>query len=107
MATYLVTATYSEEGVRGVISAGGTSRVDAVRRLLESVGGTVESFYFGFGGSDAYITVQAPDNTAVAALAMAVRASGAIAALETTVLLSPEEVDEASRRTVQYRPPGS
>ena len=108
MPKYLVTARYSPEGARGVIKGGGgTARVDAVRQLVESVGGTVESLYFAFGGTDVYITMDAPDNASVAPLAMTVVASGAISAIETVVLLTPEEVDEAARRAVNYRAPGS
>jgi len=108
MSKYLVKATYSPEGARGVISGGGgTARVDAIRDLLESVGGSVESFYFAFGGSDAYVTVDAPDNVAVAALAMTIGASGSVTALETVVLLSADEIDEAARRSPRYRPPGA
>lgn len=107
MPKYLVKASYSPEGARGVISGGGTARVDAVRHLLESVGGSVESFYFAFGGSDVFITVDAPDNASVAAVTMTVGASGALAGVETVVLLTPEEVDAAAQRTVQYRAPGS
>jgi uncharacterized protein with GYD domain len=107
MAKYLVKARYSAEGARGVISGGGSARVEAVRQLIESVGGTLESLYFAFGGTDVYITVDAPDDTAIAAVTMTVGASGALAAVETVVLLTPEEIDEAARRTVSYRPPGS
>lgn len=108
MPKYLVTARYSSEGARGVLKGGGgTSRVEAVRQLVDSVGGTVESLYFAFGGTDVYITLDAPDNASVAAVAMTVGASGALSAIETIVLLTPEEVDEAARRTVNYRAPGS
>jgi uncharacterized protein with GYD domain len=108
MPKYLVTARYSSEGARGVIKGGGgTARVEAVRQLVESVGGTVESLYFAFGGTDVYITLDAPDNASVAAIAMTVGASGALSTVETIVLLTPEEVDEAARRSVNYRAPGS
>ena len=108
MPKYLVTARYSAQGAQGVIKGGGgTARVEAVRQLVESVGGTVESLYFAFGGTDVYITLDAPDNAAVAAVAMTVGASGALSAIETIVLLTPQEVDEAARRSVNYRAPGS
>jgi uncharacterized protein with GYD domain len=107
MPKYLVTARYSPEGARGVIKGGGTARVDAVRQLVESVGGTVESLYFAFGGTDVYITLDAPDNASVAAVSMTVGASGALSAIETIVLLTPEELDQATHRTVNYRAPGS
>jgi uncharacterized protein with GYD domain len=108
MPRYLVTASYTSEGARGVIgSGGGTGRVEAVRQLIESVGGTVESFYFAFGGNDVYITVEVPDHASMAAVILTVRASGALSAAETVVLLTPEEIDAAARLTPVYRAPGS
>jgi uncharacterized protein with GYD domain len=106
MPKYLIEASYNAEGVKGVQSAGGSSRRDAVAAMVEAVGGSLESFYFGFGDSDAYVTVDLPDNQAATAVAIAVNASGVVAA-KTTVLLTPEEVDAAAKQSVDYRPPGS
>jgi uncharacterized protein with GYD domain len=103
---YLIEASYTNEGVKGIQSAGGSSRRDAVAAALESVGGRLESFYFGFGEHDAYVTAELPDNESAAALAIAVNASGGAVA-KTTVLLAPEEVDRAAQRSVGYRAPGS
>ena len=105
MPKYLVQASYTREGVEGVRAAGGSSRRDAVAETARSLGGELESFYFAFGEHDAYVTVDLPDNEAAAAVALTVNASGA-AAVKTTVLLTPEQVDEAARRSVEYRPPG-
>jgi uncharacterized protein with GYD domain len=107
MAKYLVKASYSAEGIKGVMKAGGTSRVDAVKKAIGSVGGTVESFYFGFGSDDVYVTVDAPGNTAAAAMAAAVGSSGALARYETVVLLTADEIDEAMKMAVSYSPPGA
>ncbi len=107
MAKYLIKAAYNVEGIKGVIKAGGTARVDAVRKAIASVGGSVESFYFAFGGDDAYVTVEAPNNVAAAAMAAAVGSSGAIARYETVVLLSADEIDDAMKMAVSYAPPGS
>ncbi|MDQ2749599.1 MAG: GYD domain-containing protein [Actinomycetota bacterium] len=107
MAKYLIKASYNVEGVKGVMKAGGTSRVEAVKKAISGVGGTVESFYFAFGGADVYVTVDAPSNLAAAAMATAVSSSGAIARYETVVLLSPDEIDEAMKMAVSYAPPGS
>ena len=106
MAKYLVEASYTREGVAGVQAKGGSSRRDAVAEMAAGLGGKVESFYFGFGERDAYVVVELPDNEAAAAVALAVNASGG-AAVKTTVLLTPEQVDEAAKRSVDYRPPGS
>jgi uncharacterized protein with GYD domain len=106
MPKYLIEASYSPQGVEGVKSKGGSSRRDAVAEMTESLGGKMESFYFGFGDHDAYVVVDLPDNEAAAAVALTVNASGA-ATCKTIVLLTPEEVDAAAQRSVGYRPPGS
>ena len=106
MPRYLFEASYNQEGVKGIQSAGGSARRDAVTALAESVGGSLESFYFAFGDRDAYVIVDLPDNEAATAVALSVNASGAVT-VKTAVLLTPEEVDDAAKRSVDYRPPGS
>ena len=106
MATFLVKASYSAEGAKGVQSAGGSSRRDAIAEMAKGLGGSVESFYFAFGETDAYVVLDLPDNRSAAAASMAVNAAGA-ATSEVVVLLSPEDVDEAAKLSVDYRSPGS
>lgn len=106
MAKYLVIASYTTEGIKGVISRGGSARRDAVEKMAADLGGHVESFYFAFGNDDAYVVVDIPDNVAAAAIGMAVGASG-MASARTVVLLTPEEIDRATTVGVDYRPPGS
>jgi uncharacterized protein with GYD domain len=106
MPKYLVKASYATEGVKGVVKEGGSSRRDTVAKVIEGLGGTMESFYFAFGDDDVYATADLPDNVAAAAIALAVNSSGAVNA-KTVVLMTPEEIDEASKRTVDYRPPGA
>ena len=106
MPRYLIEASYTNAGVKGVQSAGGSSRRDAVRATLEGLGGSLECFYFGFGEHDAYVIGDLPDNEAATAVAIAVGASGG-ATVKTTVLLTPEEVDAAAQKSVGYRAPGS
>lgn len=105
MAKYLVTASYSPDGVKGVLKAGGSARSEAVRKAVEGLGGTMESFNFAFGSDDAVVLVDLPDNIAAAALGLAVSSTG-LAAAKTTVLLTPAEIDEAAARNVAYTPPG-
>ena len=106
MPKYLIEASYTQEGVKGLQSAGGSSRREAVSALTEGLGGSLESFYFAFGDSDAYVVVDLPDNQSASAVALAVNATGAVT-LKTTVLLTPEEVDAAAKQSVDYRPPGA
>lgn len=106
MAKFLVKASYSPEGVKGVQRAGGTSRRDAVAKMAEGLGGTLESFYFAFGETDAYVVLDLPDNRSAAAASIAVSGAGG-ATSEVVVLLTPEEIDQAAKISVDYRPPGS
>jgi uncharacterized protein with GYD domain len=106
MAKYLITGSYTVAGAKGVLSEGGTGRSRAVKKLIESLGGSLESFYFGFGGDDFYVTVDLPGNTAAAAAAMVVAAAGG-ASPRTVVLLTPKEVDEAMKLSPTYRAPGA
>jgi uncharacterized protein with GYD domain len=105
MPKFLIHASYTAEGAKGVIAEGGSSRRDAVAKVAESLGGKVESFYFAFGDDDVFTILDFPDNVSAAAVSMTVGASGLVST-KTTVLLSPEEVDEAARKAVSYRGPG-
>lgn len=106
MTRYLIEASYTTDGVKGIQSAGGSARRDAITTLAESAGGHMESFYFAFGDRDVYVVVDLPDNESAAAVALAVNGSGAVRT-RTTVLLTPEEIDAAAKRSVDYRPPGA
>jgi uncharacterized protein with GYD domain len=106
VAKYLITGSYTTQGAKGVLTEGGSSRRAAVTKLVESLGGTLESFYFAFGGDDFYVTVNLPSNTAAASCAMAVAATGGTSP-RTVVLLTPEEVDAAVKLTPSYRAPGA
>lgn len=105
MPKYLVFASYTAEGIKGVLKDGGTKRRQAAEAALKSVGGKVEAFYFAFGDQDAAIIIDAPDNASVAAASMAIGASGAVQT-KTIVLLTPEEIDQATKKTASYQPPG-
>ena len=105
MAKYLITASYTAEGMKGVVSKGGTDRREAIAKAVADLGGQVESFYFAFGEEDVYVVVDLPDNTSAAAIGMAVGASGMVRT-KTVVLLTPEEIDRAAQKQVGYRAPG-
>ena len=106
MPKYLFHASYTRQGVEGIQARGGSSRRDALAGSARSLGGELESFYFAFGDHDSYVIVDLPDNEAAAALVLAATAAGG-ADVKTTVLLTPEQVDEAAKRSVEYRPPGT
>jgi uncharacterized protein with GYD domain len=107
MAKYLIKASYSPSGLKGLMDAGGTSRVNAVEKALTGVGGSIESFYFAFGADDVYAIVDGPDNVGAMTMAATIGSTGAISSYETVVLMSPADVDTAMRATVDYVPPGT
>ena len=49
MAKYLIEASYTPDGVKGLLKDGGSARRDAATQLMETLGGKVEAFYFSFG----------------------------------------------------------
>lgn len=105
MPKYLVNASYSPEGIRGVLQKGGSARVEAITHAVEALDGKVLSFDFAFGADDAIVIVDLPDNAAAAAIGLAVSATG-LAATRIVPLISPAEIDEAAKKTVAYTPPG-
>jgi len=105
MPKYLIQANYTLEGARGVMEEGGSKRREAATAAIKSIGGDVEAFYFAFGDPDAIVIIDAPDNVSAVACSAAINASGAVQA-RTTVLLTPEEMDQAVKKTVKYRAPG-
>ena len=107
MPKFLVKANYTTpNGVKGLLSEGGTSRVETVRRLVESLGGRLESFYFAFGETDAFVILDLPDNVSAAAASLTVSASGG-ATTEVVALLTAEELDQATKKSPAYRAPGT
>ena len=105
MPRYLWQISYTSSGAKGLLGEGGTSRRDAITEMVESVGGQVEVCYYAFGATDLYVIGELPDEVAAASLSLRTAASGA-ARSQTVVLLTPEQVDEATRRETTYRPPG-
>lgn len=106
MPKYLYKANYTAEGAKGLLKEGGTARRVAVKKAVESMGGKLEAFYFAFGEPDVYAIAEMPDNVNAASFAMIVGLAGGATA-NTTVLITPEEVDEIVKKTADYRPPGN
>ena len=105
MPKYFFQASYTAEGTKGLLKDGGSKRRATVEELIRGLGGRLESFYYAFGETDVLGVVDMPDHVSIAALSLAVNASGAVN-LKMTVLLTPEEIDQAAKKTVHYRPPG-
>lgn len=106
MPKYLIQASYTAEGAKGLLKDGGSRRRAVAEEAVKSLGGRMEAFYFAFGETDAFAIADMPDNASAAAVSLAVTASGAVQ-VKTTVLITPEEMDQATKKTISYRPPGT
>ncbi len=105
MPKYMFQGSYTVDGVQGLLKEGGSGRRDAARQVIDSAGGRLEAFYFTFGTTDVVGIADMPDNATMAALSLAISARGAFRFV-TTPLLTPEEIDAATRKQVTYRAPG-
>jgi uncharacterized protein with GYD domain len=106
MAKYMIQASYTTEGTKGLVRDGGSKRRATVEEMIRKSGGTLEAFYFAFGDADVYVIADIPDIASAAAISMTINASGAVE-LKTIVLIPPEEIDQAARKQVGYRAPGT
>jgi uncharacterized protein with GYD domain len=105
MPKYLFYGKYTAEGFKGLMEEGGSKRIEAAKRSLGSVGGSLEAFYFSFGENDFYILVDVPDNVTTAAVTLAGNVSGTFN-IKGVPLLTPEEMDAVASKSVDFRPPG-
>jgi uncharacterized protein with GYD domain len=105
MPKYMFQASYTPEGIAGLIKDTASGRRQAVKAAAKSVGGKVESVYFALGSDDVVVIMDLPDNIAAARLATAVAASGMVSGY-TTPLLTCEEMDKALAKGGKYKAPG-
>ncbi|MFJ9739578.1 GYD domain-containing protein [Streptomyces sp. NPDC101166] len=106
MPRFLIQATYTSEGAQGLLSEGASGRRAAVEQVVSGLGGSVEAMYFAFGEDDIILLVDFPDPVSMAAVSLAVKASGGLRT-RATPLLTVDEIDEAARREVSFRAPGA
>ena len=105
MPKYLIEATYTNQGIQGLVRDSASGRRADVQAAVKGLGGKVEAFYYSFGDTDAIVIIDLPDNTAAAAFSLAVSGAGAVRT-RTVPLLTVEEVDQALEIQPQYRSPG-
>ena len=106
MPKFMVQASYTADGTKGLVRDGGSKRRAVVEKLIAGLGGKLEGFYFAFGETDAIIIADLPDVASVVAVSLAVAASGSVTST-TTPLITPEEMDAACKKHVGYTPPGA
>ena len=105
MPKYLVSGSYTADGLKGLQKDKASGRRQAVTAAIEGMGGKLECVYYALGEDDVYLVVDLPDNVSVAALAITASASGLVRT-RTIPLMTVEEVDRALEKSVSYRPPG-
>ena len=105
MPKYLYHGSYTDDGLKGLIKDGGTKRMEVTRNAIESLGGKMEAYYFAFGSNDFFIIAEAPDNINAVTGSLVANASGTVR-VSITPLISPEEVDQAVKKTMDWSPPG-
>ena len=106
MPRYLAQVSYTAEATKGLVKGGGSKRRAEGEEFIKSAGGRLEALYFALGEVDAYAIFEVADASTAVAMSMAANSSGAVH-LRTTVLLTPEELDQAAKKSVNYRPPGA
>ena len=105
MRNCLFHGTYTPEGYKGLLAEGGSIRIEAAKQALGSVGGSLEAFYYSCDQQDFYIIVNLPDYVSAMAVTLAGNVSGTFS-IRATELLTPEEMDAAVKKSVDFRPPG-
>jgi len=106
MPKYMLHASYTAEGLKGLMKDTASGRRAAVKGAVKGAGGKLEGMYYCFGKDDVVVIMDLPDNVAAAGLVTAVGASGLVRA-RTTPLLTVEEMDKALTKKVGYKGPGS
>ncbi len=104
MAKFLMQGSFTQDGAKGLAKEGGSKRRQAVEKFFASVGGKLEAFYFAFGETDIFAIVDFPDNVSATAISLTGNATGAIH-VRATVLITPEEMDQAAQKSQGLRPP--
>ena len=107
MSVYLMRFSYTPETWSRLIQ-NPEDRRNAARAYIEQVGGKLHGFWYGFGEYDGYAIYEAPDNVSMAGVVLAIAAGGALARVDTTVLMTVEETIEAlaKGKSISYRRPG-
>ena len=106
MKKILIKASYTSDGIKGLLKVGGTSRKQAIEKMFNDLGGKLEAFYYAFGETDVYVIAEVPNTTVATAVSLNINSTGLVS-ISTTILINPEEVDEATQISVGYRSPGS
>jgi len=103
---FLTQVSYTEQAWQSLVS-NPQNRIEALRPVLENLGGRIVNAWFAFGDYDVVLVTELPDNVSAAALAIAASAGGACKSVKTTPLMDTSEGLEALRKAAAsgYRAP--
>ncbi len=106
MPFYMIQASYKETAAKALI-ARPHDRSEVVRKMIESLGGKLHSFFLAFGDYDVMAIVEAPSNEAAVAAGLATVSGGALSNYRTTVFIPPKEAVAAMKKAkkIAYTPP--
>lgn len=105
MPKFLIEASYTAEGLKGLLKEKASGRQAALNQATQSLGGSVDSMHFALGKHDVVVIADLPDAGVAAALGAAVSATGLVRT-RTTALLTVAEMDQALAKSPAYRGPG-
>ena len=114
MSKFMYSGSYTSDGVKGLLKEGGTARRDETTRIVESLGGKLEAYYWCYGSTDFLAIMDFPDHTTflnsciqvVTGMALNIAASGKFQG-NITPLITVEEMDEMVKVNLgDYRMPG-
>jgi uncharacterized protein with GYD domain len=106
MAKYLLKGNYVGDGIKGLLADGGTKRREAATAAIESVGGSLDCFYYAFGETDIFAVCDFPDVASATAISLLINSTGRVS-VSLTPLMTIEDVDAAAGKSPSYRPPGT
>ncbi len=106
MPKYLIEASYTAEGLKGLQKDKASGRKAAVGKALEAIGGKLDHMYFCLGDNDVIAIIDAPDLTAATALAVTISATGLVRT-KTIPMMTVDEMDTALTKSIPYAAPGS
>src|SRR5260221_13539595 len=104
MPKFLVEATYTAEGHKGLAKDKASGRKTAIAQAVKKLGGKLDAIYFCLGENDVILITDMPEHAIAVALGSAASASGT-PRTKTTELLTVEDTDEAPPKTAAYGAP--
>ena len=105
MPKFLIEASYTAEGLKGLQKDKASGRTQSIKNALKSVDGQLECVYWCLGEWDVILIAELPNTVAASALATSVSASGLVRT-KTTALLTAQEIDAALGKSISYQAPG-